>query len=447
MFKGLISALLLLGTLHALGQVQTVSPYSRFGLGDLAETDFQHLQILGGIRGAFNDKYQTNLANPASLTSLTATSFEVGAFAKFSTLEEGDRSAYIRSGNFSHISLSFPVFNPIADLLNRKERKVKWAMNLSIVPYTRVGYDTETVDSTNADIGTLTYRFEGTGGSYKAQWGHGFAYKDLSVGAKLYYLFGKNTLDRSVDFEDNLNSNDNRFTNEYTYNGFGVDLGLIYKFKLNEKKLEANDGKGDLQTLHLGFYYSPSIGLNTNSDQFYRTVNTSTPGGAVDTLIFTEEPKAGSAVNPGRWGAGVYFTSGDKWRAGLSYESQLWSNYENEATEEDPGVLSDSYSFHAGVGYRPDFNSYDNFMKRLTYKFGLQFGTDPRTINGEQIKTFAVNTGVTAPFFFQRQISFVDLGLQYGSRTVTNGIKENYFKILLGFTLNDNDWFIQRKFN
>lgn len=432
---------------HIGAQEQTISPYSRFGIGDFASKDFQHLQMMGGIRGAFHDAYQTNLANPASLAFLNATAFEVGAYAKRNKLSEGDLDAINWTGNLSHISLSFPIFNPIADLLNREDRKLKWGMNLSLVPFTRVGYDTETVDSSQVEIGRLAYRFLGSGGSYKAQWANGFKYNNLAFGVKAFYMFGRSELDRTVIFQDINNANTNRFTNNFTYNGFGFELGAIYQIKLNAGQVERSEGKKPLKSLSLGAYWSPITQARTNTELFYRTVNINTPVNAVDTLLYTEEPIRGEARIPGNFGLGAFYTVGDKWRMGVNFEQQAWSQYANEATEEEEGVLKDAYELSFGASYRPDLNSFDNFWKRLSYKAGFRVGNDPRTINGEQINTLAISTGVTAPFFFQRQISFVDLGIEFGKRTVANGINENYTSILLGFTLNDNDWFIQRKFN
>lgn len=429
------------------GQTQTFSPYSRFGLGDLVDRDFQHLRLYGGIRGAFHDPYQANLANPASLPYITSTSFEMGAYARYSVLSEGDLRSTFWTGNLDYISLTFPIFNPVADLLNRKDRKVKWGMNVSLVPFSRVGYDTETIDSSRVDVGNLAYQFTGNGGSYKVQWANGWKYKQLSAGINAYYLFGKNQFDRSVIFLDQSNANANRFTNEYTYRGFGVDLGLIYTLKLNEALNEADNSNHPLKTLSFGFYGTPGYAFKTESLQFHRSVNVSTPTNVIDTLLFTEEPLVGNGYMPASLGAGVFYKSGDKWRMGANFEQQYWSKYRNDASEEVEGTLNDSYSMHFGIGYRPNFNSYDKFFRRLNYKAGIRFGNDPRTINGEQITTFAINTGVTAPFFFQRQVSFVDLGFELGVRNAARGIKEQYISILMGFSLNDNDWFIQRKFN
>jgi hypothetical protein len=66
-------------------------------------------------------------------------------------------------------------------------------------------------------------------------------------------------------------------------------------------------------------------------------------------------------------------------------------------------------------------------------------------VAGNQVNDFGVNFGVSLPV---ARISTIDFSLKIGSRgsIVKNTIEENYFKIYLGMTFNDN-WFIKRKFD
>lgn len=67
------------------------SPYSRFGIGDLADPHFGAVSHLGGIAAAFTDRNQLNADNPASLGALRSTAFEVGVSTKYTTLSSGDQ--------------------------------------------------------------------------------------------------------------------------------------------------------------------------------------------------------------------------------------------------------------------------------------------------------------------------------------------------------------------
>jgi hypothetical protein len=66
-------------------------------------------------------------------------------------------------------------------------------------------------------------------------------------------------------------------------------------------------------------------------------------------------------------------------------------------------------------------------------------------VAGNQVNDFGVNFGVSLPV---GRISTIDFSVKIGNRgsIVKNTIEENYFKIYLGMTFNDN-WFIKRKFD
>jgi hypothetical protein len=70
-------------------------------------------------------------------------------------------------------------------------------------------------------------------------------------------------------------------------------------------------------------------------------------------------------------------------------------------------------------------------------------------VNSEVINDFAINFGMSIPLNAFWGVSNVIMGATIGSRgNVTNGrIRENYFKINLGFSLQDQTWFARQKYN
>ena len=148
------------------------SPYSRIGLGDLVNPNFVASGSMGGLGATFNDPYHANLVNPASLAYLKATAFEIGMSAQYASLSgNGDVETDVWSGGLHHISLSFPMRNPVNEVLDRKNPKTHWGMNISLMPYTTVGYNiTGRNDITQDSTSTIT-NFNGRGGTYKIQWG------------------------------------------------------------------------------------------------------------------------------------------------------------------------------------------------------------------------------------------------------------------------------------
>ena len=59
-------------------QVNTNSPYSFYGLGNISQTGFSQNIGMSGISNALNDNYHLNFQNPASYSFLKLTSAELG---------------------------------------------------------------------------------------------------------------------------------------------------------------------------------------------------------------------------------------------------------------------------------------------------------------------------------------------------------------------------------
>jgi hypothetical protein len=56
-------------------QNNTNSPYSKFGIGDLANTSYGRNTAIGGTGIGIRDQFFLNLKNPASLTAIDTLSF------------------------------------------------------------------------------------------------------------------------------------------------------------------------------------------------------------------------------------------------------------------------------------------------------------------------------------------------------------------------------------
>ena len=123
-----------------------------------------------------------------------------------------------------------------------------------------------------------------------------------------------------------------------------------------------------------------------------------------------------------------------------------WGEYINEAKPDSS--LSDTWRLKAGVEWIPDYQSYNNYFKRMRYRFGFYYGLDPRSFEGEQLKEYGVSLGFGFPIIMSRQrISFVNLAVEAGQFGLSDTLRETFVKMTLGFTLNDNTWFFKRKFN
>lgn len=422
------------------------SPYSRFGLGDQVTQDHSFLYHMGGLSATFHDKFNVNVVNPASLPYLKATSFETGLTARNSTLTEVDDSFTSWGGSLSYFSLAFPLSNPINDLLDRVDRKYDLGMAFSVQPYTVVGYDIFTIEDTNGVEG-VQRNYIGNGGSYSAQWGTGIKIKDFSAGINLGFLFGRTSTFRTVTFTEFQNAYANFERLDANLTGFIWNLGFQYDYVLNQKALDLDDSKSS-NTLTIGAYGNPGTNFSTTTDEEFLLVRSGQDIQAeVDTITFIENVE-GRGKLPAKFGVGLMLnnrlsTGEDKWGFGVNYESQLWSQYENDATEVD---LINTSRVSAGGFFRPDPKSLTNYLKRIYYQAGVFYATDPAIIQNQTITQYGATFGIGMPFISQRKVSNANIGATLGTRGINTAIEERYIQLNFGFTFNSNEWFLKRKY-
>ncbi len=415
------------------------SPYSRFGLGDPVNQSYAALTGLGGIGASFYDPYHLNTVNPASLGHLQSTAFEVGFFGKYANLKGLNTSSDIWSGNLNYLALGFPLINPIGKALNKSKSPWEVGMSFSLQPYTTVNYNVESKEE-QGELGLVSSIFKGTGGTYRLLWGTGVKYKNLSLGANLGYLFGKISNNRRIEFDSIEVSYSTEFLDEISINGFVWNLGAQYTWELDKQ----NPNKTNLypRRLIIGATAHSSNSFTTNSSRFYQ--RNSFSYGVIDTLI-DEKGLKRSGTLPSEWTLGLMYEKVNKFKIGAEYSQSHWSEYENEVKPEN---LSDSKRLAVGMELIPEFNAYDSYLRRARYRLGFVYATDPRSFESDQIEEYIVTIGIGFPIIMPRQqISFINLSVEAGQFGISDAIQENFVKMTVGFTLNDNTWFFKRKFN
>jgi hypothetical protein len=417
------------------------SPYSRFGLGDLVDQYLAAPAGMAGLSAAFHDPFHLNLLNPASLSHLQATAFEVGLDAKYSSLESGDQSETFWSGNLTYLALGFPLINPINEVLDRKRRDIGLGMAFSLQPYSSVGYNVETV-AMDPDVGQVTNFLKGNGGTYRFNWGNGFHFKDIAVGVNLGYQFGKITNSRRVEFDSLELAYISEFLDEVSVNGLVWSAGLQYTYKFKKP------GKNGLpeptgKRIILGAYGNSTTGFSTETSRFIERYNL--VYGLQDT-IFNQEGIDGEGTLPASFTVGAMYQDLNKLRVGVEFGMQNWSGYENDAKPDN--LLQDANRISIGGEFIPNHLSYNNYFERVRYRLGFFYAEDPRTFGGEQLTETGITLGMGFPIILPRQrTSFVNLAIEAGQFGLSDSLTENYIRMTLGFTLNDNTWFFKRKFN
>lgn len=148
---------------------QENSPYSRYGLGDLTPNHNILSRGMGGIAAGIADNRSINFTNPASLTNIYNTIFDVGIDITYRTLKNKVPAKKFTSANtyISYLQMAFPLSTP-----KMIKKKNYWAMSLGIRPVSNIGYKIQTAERTAVDsIETL---YEGSGGVNQAFLGYGY---------------------------------------------------------------------------------------------------------------------------------------------------------------------------------------------------------------------------------------------------------------------------------
>ena len=423
------------------------SPYSRFGLGDPVTQYYAAQTGMAGMPAAFHNHSRSNLVNPAALAWMRFTAFEVGISARRSALADGQTGASTElwSGNLRNLTLAFPLRNSINQVVDRRRAKFNWGMAFSLQPYTEVGYNVEVEeplgagDSENGD--TYLNSLKGTGGTYRLVWGNGFRYENLSVGFTVGYLFGQITNSRRVSLGNVAPgaSYASEFLDEISVRGLTWSAGAQYKWVL-ERDEETNFAE---KSITFGAYGNSATSFNTKTDQFYARDNRAIAQ-AQDTLVFNDNAENTGQL-PSQFGFGAMYEEMNKIRLGVDASFTNWSQYENGAK---PETLANAYRFAAGAEWIPDIESYNNYLQKIRYRLGLFYGTDPRTVNGQQLSEYGLSLGIGLPLVRPRQqTSFIDLALEVGQFGLPEAVRDTYIQMTVGFTLNDNTWFFKRKFN
>ncbi len=443
-------ALLLLTNLTLIAQPKQNSPYSRFGIGDFVNQYFANQAGMGGQTAAFHDPFHLNLANPASYASLKTTAFETGLYAKYShsTATTGATQDYW-SGNLAYLALGFTLKSPINQVLDKVQSPWQFGMGFSLTPYSVVGYNVQTRD-TLTDVGDVQTNLQGSGGTYRLQWSNGVKYKNTSFGATLGWMFGKSTYESTSIFLDSTslqtsrNFQDNR-RDELGINGFVWNLGLQHDFVL---QYEANDKTAAKRWLTIGATGEGQHKLNLKGDQLVvRSRGRLSTGQYLnaDTLSNNDSIRQHLTL-PSTFSVGFQYVQANKFKIGGQIGLENWSNYSNEFRPNDR--FRNTFSVSAGFEYIPDHLSFNNYSKRIRYRLGGYYRQDARiVVDGEDLDDMGVTFGFGFPLVLPRQqTSFVNAAFEIGKFGASSRIEETYFRMTLGFTLNDNTWFYKRRF-
>lgn len=429
---------------------QENSPYSRYGLGDLAPNRNVFTRGMGGISAGVFDylsNYQgmgsTNFSNPAVLGNITNTVFDIGAEADFRTLKSSNPVKKFTSANslFSYVNLAFPVATE-----KMKKKNIGWGMNFGLRPVTKINYKIESAKRlTNID--SLYTLYEGTGGTNQAYFGTGLKIKGFSIGINGGYMFGNKDYSTKLQFvNDTVTYAKSNTQNKTSFGGLFLNAGIQYEAILNKDK------KDELpKVLRFGVYGNLAQKLNASSDNLNETFIYD-PNGAtfrVDS-VFDKKNIKGTIEYPSSFAAGVSYQDAH-WLVGADVEMATWDNYRYYGQKD---LVQNNWTIRVGGQFYPakqgaSVKKYFNFVR---YRAGFYYGTDYISLNGSRPE-YAFTAGAGFPLTSLQRINWfgeyvmLNTALEVGARgNKTNNVKENMVRFSIGVAMNGR-WFRKIKYD
>jgi hypothetical protein len=431
-----------------MAQPKENSPVTRFGIGDIYHGDFNQSGATGGLFGAWIDPHRMNPVNPAALPYLQATSMEAGFFARYNNFRRGDDVQPVWSGNLDYMSLAFPLKSRITQVLDPQESPWDFGMGFHLSPYSIIGYDIE-LRQVIPDVDSTRNIFQGQGAVSLAAWSAGVKYRRFSVGAQLGYLFGRLENRSQVNLLSTNASYSTRSFATYNLYGFHWQLGAMYRLAIDPKSEEPG-GERKRRWINMGAYISSPTGFVTRSDLLLERVNvpySSSAALARDTLI-REDGLRGNGVMPARIGIGATLQKGDFYQVGFNVDYRNWSVFEMDDKQDFSFAYRDAVRYSIGGEWSPDPQVFKQYMKKIRYRAGLFYESDPRVIQGRNAIAFGVQAGFGLPIILPRQqVSFIDVAVEAGRRGDVNVQRDSYIRLRMAATLTDNSWFYKRKYN
>ena len=439
---------------------QENSPYTRYALGDVVPNSNIISRSMGGISAAYYDNMfldgranaSINATNPGTYGFSRITgkkkgqgglvTLDIGIDANSRTIKEANTNKKFTSsyGILNYINIGLPL-------------KKGWGVNLGFAPETRINYklfyNERLYDPvTNTEIDTAKTTYSGTGGVYKVFVGSGWAIKNFGFGFNVGYLFGSREVDSRRDF---LNDSVIYYSADYNTNtSFGnvfFNLGLHQSFELKKEKSK-KDNFERITWLRLGAYAQLQPALQASQD-IKRETNYISPAGNVlaDTISF-QSGLPGTIKYPATFGFGAIIEKELKWLVGIDVVTSSWANYRFYGAKD---YTANTLQIKIGGQYYPDAAS-KKLFRRMAYRGGFNYTTEPYSFNGHQIKQISGSLGLGIPFrnkaaMYQNSLSTVlNLSLEFGTRGKSSDIlKENFIRFGIGFSLSDW-WFTKAKY-
>lgn len=379
--------------------VMTSSPYSMFGLGEMASGLSGQSTAMGGVSVGMREGMFLNVENPAGLTALDSCKLiaEASVFAKYEQYRSDGSGNDAFTGNFSAFSVGGRVCP-------------RWYASVGVTPYSFVGYyfnSKEEIEGTAGSYYTSTY--EGTGGLSRAYLSSAFLLsKRLSIGMNLNYIFGNMT---QTEAQSAMT-----VTRKMSARSFYADFGLQYHRPVARETF-----------LTVGAVYGYKQGLTLDNAL-------SVTGSTTETGYTQKKVKQ---FLPQYVGVGTSVVH-KKMTYALDY---MFRQYSVLSSGDSRVEFADAHEWRLGVSYFPNGYTSGSLLKRISYKAGLSVSTPYMQIKGQSGIGYRISGGMGFPVMNGRinaalyydHLKLDNNALRRGGvgLTVTYTLSEKFYKVKL----------------
>lgn len=400
--------------------INTNSPYTQYGYGQLPDQSFGSQRAMGGIGYGLRDSKMINPLNPASFSSVDSMTFmlDIGVKAQVAWLEEGSNKAKKYDGSLEYVALQFPLMKRLG-------------MGIGLAPISHVGYKFNTeeklsISGEKADIQTV-----GEGGLSKVYGTLSYGFLDrLSLGVNVAYLFGDVIHKKSV-YPHVSGSYTTVYADTLRSSGFVFEIGAQYRLPLNKKN-----------EIVIGAVYTPKVKLSSKMMKGELSYDgnevKSSKWNIYDNLKFHM---------PETYAGGVSYSKINKFTVGADFQYQRWSDVKfQDLTDLTPVKFSDRMKINLGGEYIPD-NMAHNVFKKIRYRAGAYYSSSyVKVKNQYEYNDYGFTLGLGIPMVDRR--SFINLAFEYNfvrpEKSPITMVEEEYFRFTFSYTFNEL-WFFKRK--
>jgi len=394
------------------------SPYTRYGYGDISETNSGEQRALGGVAIGSRSHSYINTVNPASYSAVDSMTFmfDIGTSALSSRFSDANKSVRTFNANLEYLTMQFPLSKGMG-------------FSAGLLPYSFAGYNTYNIDSIpNPEGGSIftAKNFTGNGGFSQVYMGLSKKIgKHISLGANIYYMYGSVNNTRSVRILGSTTDSTVQ-TNSIKASNFRLRYGIQY-FNTFDKKHDVT----------LGLIYEHRAKLNGDFSQI-------TAGVLSDTTINNYQFEL-----PTVFGIGLNYTYDSRISIGLDYSLQKWAStkyFWNPTTSTNAENLNDRSKLSLGIEYTPKPLG-RKFSDRIHYRVGSNISNAYYNVPGVTLpKNYGLSFGIGLPLYnkFTQTVSTLNASIEYGKVGSSTNLREDYFKFTMNLVFNEH-WFFKRK--